>query len=231
MNQTWVNILPDHPYSGYLSLPPLGSGPGLILLQEIWGVNSHIQAIADSYAQAGFVVLAPDIFWRLTPRLNLEYDKKGSQKAFECLQTLDKTRAVEDTVQAIEFLKSHPQVNGKTGVIGFCLGGQLAYRSAAAGNVDAAICYYGGQIASHLDVADQLSCPVIFHHGTKDTHIPNGDVEQVKQTFANRSNAQFFDYETGHGFNCWGRPSMYDLNSAVLAQGRTLTFLAETLCI
>lgn len=231
MNQTWVNILPGHPYSGYLSLPPQGTGPGIILLQEIWGVNSHIQAVADSYAQAGFVVLAPDIFWRLTPRLNLEYDEKGSQKAFECLQALDTSLAVEDTVHAIEFLKSQPQVNGKIGVIGFCLGGQLAYRSAAASQVDAAVCYYGGQIASHLDVADRLSCPVIFHHGTKDTHILNSDVEQVKQAFIDHPNAQFFDYDAGHGFNCWGRPPMYDLPSAVLAQGRTLIFLAKTLCI
>lgn len=232
MTQQWITITPDQPFAGYLSSPPTGTGPGLVLLQEIWGVNEHIRAVADSYAQAGFVVFAPDVFWRLTPRLDLNYDDAGTQKAFECYQTLDADQAVSDVVTAIDFLKTRPEVNGKIGIIGYCLGGQLAYRSAAASaDISAAVCYYGGGIANYLDVAPQLKQAIMFHHGAHDEHISADDVAKIKATFAHHTHAQFFDYPAGHGFNCWGRSGMYHQPSAALAQGRSLAFLAEQLCI
>ncbi|MFM2484946.1 dienelactone hydrolase family protein [Celerinatantimonas yamalensis] len=232
MTQSWNNILSDQPFTGYLSLPPTGQGPALVLLQEIWGVNQHIRDVADSYAQAGFVVLAPDVFWRLTARLDLNYDEVGNQKAFECYQALDTDLAVHDIVTAINWLKLRPEVTGKIGIIGYCLGGQLAYRSAVASeHIDAAVCYYGGGIVNHLDIAEQLTQPVIFHHGERDEHISTDDIIKVKAAFAGRENAQFYDYpQAGHGFNCWGRPLMYHQPSAALAQGRSLVFLAQQLC-
>lgn len=218
-------------FSGYLSLPPTGSGPGLVLLQEIWGVNDHIQAVADQYAQAGFVVLAPDVFWRQAERPNLAYDEAGQQQAFKLYKTLNIEQASIDTTHAIEVLRQRPEVTGKVGIMGFCLGGLLSYRATAATSVAATVCYYGGGIAQHLNLAPQIKNPVMFHHGGQDDHIPSDDVNAIKNAFSHHPQTIFHDYPSGnHGFNCWGRPAMYHRPSAVQAQGHTLTFLATHLC-
>lgn len=230
MNHSWLPIYNEYPFSGYLALPPSGTGPGIVLLQEIWGVNDHIRTVAEQYAQAGFVVFAPDVFWRLTPRLSLNYDEQGNEKAFDCYGKVDFDQAVTDIVAAVDLLKARPEVTGKVAVMGYCMGGMLAYRVAAATEVDAAVCYYGGGIVKHLDEADKVTAPIIFHHGALDESIPPADVEQIKQAFTDHSNATFYDYpQAGHGFNCWGRPSMYHQPSAPLAQGRSLIFLADQL--
>ncbi|MFM2478018.1 dienelactone hydrolase family protein [Celerinatantimonas sp. MCCC 1A17872] len=232
MQKNWIKLQSDEDFNGYLSVPPTGKGPALVLIQEIWGVNQHIRSVADGYAQAGFVVLCPDVFFRLTPMLELNYDQAGTQKAFECNSKLDVDKAVEDLCVAVDVLKNRPEVTGKIGVIGYCLGGKLAYRTAAASSdIDAAVCYYGGGISNYLDEAKNLTQPVIFHHGEHDDHIPQSDVAKIKSAFTAHDNATFYDYpDAGHGFNCWGRPSMYHQPSAALAQGRSLEFLAEQLC-
>lgn len=233
MASEWIDIASEngHTFSGYLSLPPTGTGPGLVLIQEIWGVNEHIRAVADEYAKSGFVVLAPDVFWRLEEKLSLPYNDEGNKKAFECYGKVDLDLAATDMAKAVDKLKSLDQVDGKVGILGYCLGGLLSYRGAAASDVDAAVCFYGGGIAKYLDEAPKVDMPVLFHHGAQDEHIPEEDVNAVKNAFKGHPNATFFDYaNAGHGFNCWGRPSMYHRPSALLAQGRTLEFLAKELC-
>lgn len=231
MNAKWIDIpnVDKQGFSGYLTLPPTGTGPGIVIIQEIWGVNSHIRAVADQYAQDGFVVLAPDVFWRQQARTDLDYDEAGTAKAFELRQGVDDARAGADVAAAAEFLKSLPEVKGGVAAIGFCLGGQLAYRAAAAGSVDAAVAYYGGGISNSLELAEKISQPILFHHAELDHLIPADARESVKTAFAGHDNAVFFDYPgVDHGFNCTGRP-MYDQKAAVLAHGRTLEFLAEQL--
>ncbi len=231
MNAKWIDIpnVDKEGFSGYLRLPPTGNGPGIVLIQEIWGVNSHIRAVADQYAQDGFVVLAPDVFWRQQTRTDLEYDEAGTAKAYELRKSIDDARAGADVAAAAEFLKTLPEVKGGIAAIGFCLGGQLAYRAAAAGSVDAAVSYYGGGIHGALDLADNIDQPILFHHAEQDKLIPADARESVKAAFKGKDNARFYDYPgVDHGFNCTGRP-MYDQKAAVLAHGRTLEFLAEQL--
>ncbi|SEF64319.1 dienelactone hydrolase family protein [Marinobacterium lutimaris] len=231
MTAKWIDIsnVDKQGFSGYLALPPTGTGPGIVLVQEIWGVNKHIRAVADQYAKDGFVVLAPDVFWRQEPRVDLDYDEAGTTKAFALRQSIDDVRAGTDVAAAAEFLKSLPEVKGGVAAIGYCLGGQLAYRAAAAGSVDAAIAYYGGGIHGALDLAEKIKQPILFHHAELDKHITAEAVADIKAAFNGADNARFFDYPgVDHGFNCWGRP-MYDQKSAVLAHGRTLEFLAEQL--
>ncbi|MFZ4534842.1 dienelactone hydrolase family protein [Propionivibrio sp.] len=231
MNCLWIDIThaQGETFSGYLSLPPSGRGPGIVLVQEIWGVNEHIRAVADQYALDGYVVLAPDIFWRLERRVDLTYDPEGTAQARALLQKVDTAKAVADLSSAVDTLRKLPEVTGKVATLGFCLGGQLAYRTAATGKCDAAVAYYGGGIQQHLDVADQITQPILFHYAGQDAHIPQCAVADVKASFAGRTNAIFFDYPAAdHGFNCWGRP-MYNQNAAALAHGRTLVFLAEHL--
>jgi carboxymethylenebutenolidase len=216
-------------FDAYLSLPPTGRGPGLVIIQEIWGVNEHIKAVADQYAMDGYVVLAPDVFWRQEAKVNLKYNESDTQKAYQFMTNLDEAHAVADLVSTATALRARPEVSGKVGSIGFCMGGRLSYQLATSGAVDAAVCYYGGGIQNHLDKASAVKGPILFHYAGLDAHIPATAVAAVKHAFADRTNAQFHVYpDADHGFNCWGRP-MYQQRAAALAHGRTLVWLSEKL--
>lgn len=231
MNAHWIDIATarGERFSGYLSLPPTGRGPGIVMIQEIWGVNEHIRALADQYALDGYVVLAPDLFWRLAPRVDLGYDEAGSARAFELFRAVDTAQAAEDVADAVKMLRGRPEVTGKVGTLGYCLGGQMAFRAAALAQADAAVCYYGGGIASKLELAPRVSMPALFHHAELDSLIPQDAVAAIKAAFAGQSNAVFLDYPgVDHGFNCWGRPR-YDQKAAALAHGLTLEFLSQHL--
>lgn len=231
MTSKWIDIQAynGNTFSGYLALPPTGKGPGIVLVQEIWGVNHHIRQVAEQYALDGYVVLAPDVFWRLEPRVDLDYAQAGTQRAMSLLQSLDFAQAGTDVASAVDCLRSLPEVTGKIAVIGYCMGGQLAYRAAATGKPDAAVCYYGGGIQQNLELAEQIKQPILFHYAGQDQLIPAQAVADVKAALSGNSDARFFDYpDANHGFNCWGRP-MYDQKAAALARGRTLRFLSENL--
>jgi carboxymethylenebutenolidase len=213
-------------FQGYLALPPAGTGPALVLIQEIWGVNAHIRAVADAYALDGYVVLAPDVFWRQEPGVDLAYDDAGTQRAYQLMQNLDGPNAVKDLQAAAHVLRQRPETQGKVGVVGYCMGGRLAFELAATGAVDTAVCYYGGRIQERLEIAPSVQVPVLFHYAALDAHIPATAVDAVKQAFAGHSHAQFHIYEgVDHGFNCWGR-AMYSQRAAALAKGRTLEWLS-----
>lgn len=219
----------DQQFDAYLSLPPTGHGPGMVIIQEIWGVNEHIKAVADQYAMDGYVVLAPDVFWRQEANVDLQYNETDTPKAFQLMTNLDEAHAVADLVSTANALRARPEVTGKVGSIGFCMGGRLSYQLAASGAVDAAVCYYGGGIQNHLDKAPAVKCPILFHYAALDGYIPATAVADVKKAFAGQTNAQFHVYEgVDHGFNCWGRP-MYQQRVAALARGRTLVWLSEQL--
>lgn len=216
-------------FDGYLSLPPAGRGPGLVIIQEIWGVNAHIRAVADQYAMDGYVVIAPDIFWRQEPNVDLTYDEAGNKKAFQLMRGMYLPDAVADVVATAKAVRSRPEVTGKVGAVGYCMGGRLAYHLAASGTLDTAVCYYGGGIQNDLDLAPSIKVPVLFHYGALDAHIPATAVDAVKKAFDGRPNAQFHVYEDAdHGFNCWGRP-MYNQRASARAHGRTLEWLSTHL--
>ncbi len=231
MNSTWIPISSHDgkSFDVYLSLPPKGRGPGLVVIQEIWGVNEHIRAVADQYAMDGYVVMAPDIFWRQKPRVDLRYDEPGTAEAYKLMQALDGPNAVSDLGSTVKALRGLDEMTGKVGVLGYCMGGRLAYQAAASAGVDAAVCFYGGGIQNHLALAESIEVPILFHYGALDTHIPSEAVAAVKQAFAGHANARIEVYEgADHGFNCWGRP-MYNQRAAATARGRSLEWLARFL--
>lgn len=216
-------------FDGYLSLPPTGRGPGLVIIQEIWGVNAHIRAVADQYAMDGYVVIAPDIFWRQEANVDLTYDEAGTKKAFQLMQGMNVADAVDDLGATVQTLRSRPEVTGKVGAVGYCMRGRLAYHLSASSAIETAVCYYGGGIQNDLDLAASISVPVLFHYGALDTHIPATAVDTVRAAFKGHPNAQFHVYaDADHGFNCWGRP-MYNQRASALAHGRTLEWLSTHL--
>ncbi|MCC5809825.1 MAG: dienelactone hydrolase family protein [Ectothiorhodospiraceae bacterium] len=222
----WIDIpLGDGvDYQGYLALPPAGTGPGILLIQEIFGVNHHIRAIAEQYAMDGYVVLAPDVFWKQEPRVELGYEGADMEKAFSLMQAADFPQSLTDLAAAAEALRQRPECNGTIASIGYCMGGILSYLCATQGSVDRAVSFYPGGIARHLDKADNLNVPVQFHLGAEDHLIPPDQIEQVKSAFASRPESEVHVYDAGHGFNCWARGA-YVRHAAALSRGRVLTFL------
>ncbi len=223
----WIDI--KDAGSAYLALPPGGRGPGLLLLQEIFGVNAHIRSVAEQYALAGFVVLAPDVFWRDAPRIELGYEGQQRQRGIALAGTLKPETLVADLRAWVAALRARPESAArKLGAIGYCLGGRLAYLAAAHAGVDAAVAYYGGGIHQQLALVPAIGCPMQFHYAGQDDNIPPAAVQAVREAFADKP-AQVLEYPgTQHGFNCWARAS-YDAPAAALALGRSLQFLAQTL--
>ncbi|MCW5661868.1 MAG: dienelactone hydrolase family protein [Burkholderiaceae bacterium] len=214
-------------FDAYLATPPAGKGPGLVLFQEIFGVNDHIRTVAEQYALDGFVVLAPDIFWRSERRVDLGYEGADRQRGIQLAGQLKGAELGLDMVATVTALRSRLEVNGgQVGAIGYCMGGRLAFLAAATAGVDAAVAYYGGGIHDQLDKAAGIKCPVQFHYAERDDHIPMSAVDKVRSAMQGKPADVHVYPGAMHGFNCWARGS-YHAPSAALAHGRSLQFLAQ----
>lgn len=230
-NSQWIDITTeDGTFGAYLSLPRGGKGPGIVLLQEIFGVNQHIRNVADQYAADGYVVIAPDLFWRDGARIELTYDEAGWKRAVELMNSLDFDKAQTDIAATVKALRAHEGTAGqKIASIGYCMGGLLSYRTAADGLVDTAVAYYGGGIQNGLDRADEIKVPVLMHFGSADSHIPKEAVKAIAERFEGVESVEIHVYQGAeHGFNCNHRDS-YHQRAAAEAHGHTLVFLSEQL--
>jgi len=201
---------------------PQGSPKGaVVVIQEIFGVNDHIREVADGFAADGYYAIAPQIFDRVEPDLELDYGEADLGRGVEvAFRKLDHNAALQDVQAAIDAVSVH----GKVAVVGYCFGGLLSWRAACrADGLAAAVVYYGGGVAGEAEA--QPRCPVMMHFGEKDAHIPLADVAKIE---AAQPEAQIFVYPADHGFNCDHRAS-YDADAAALAKQRTLEFFAEHL--
>ena len=208
-------------FAAYEAMPDGQPRAGLVVIQEVFGVNSHIREVADGYAGEGYAVVAPQIFDRVEPDIELGYTEadmgRGIELAFQQLQ-------MPNTLADLQAAVDHASQHGKVGVVGYCFGGLLTWLSACElERVAAASCYYGGGIAGEAGRA--AKCPVIMHFGELDAHIPMSDVDKVREA---QPDVPVHVYDADHGFNCDHRGS-YDAPSAALARQRTLAFLAENL--
>ena len=197
---------------------PAGNKPrgGLLLIQEIFGVNSHIRGVADGFATEGYAVMAPALFDRGSPKFEVGYTPEDIAAGREMRAKVGWDEAVLDMAATVEALKPH----GKVGAVGYCWGGSLAWLTATRIGMAASVCYYGGQIA--MFKGESPKNPVMMHFGEKDHGIPLTDVEAIR---AAHPTAQVFTYPAGHGFNCDQRGD-FDSASSALARQRTVTFLA-----
>jgi carboxymethylenebutenolidase len=150
-------------FNAYVARPAQGSGPGLVLLQEIFGINDYMKSMADRFAEEGYVVLVPDLFWRVKPGVVLGYGEADMKEALGYLQRFDIDRAVDDIAATIAALRALPEQAGKVGAVGYCLGGKLALLSAARTDVDCAVSYYGVGLEAYLDEVPAIRCPMVFH--------------------------------------------------------------------
>ncbi len=210
-----------HEVEAYVAKPEGESIAGLVVVQEIFGINPHIRSVADGYAKDGFLAVAPALFDRYERGVELGYEGEDMQKARSFANRLDIDAALRDTAAALDYVRG--QTGKKCGVIGYCFGGTVSWLAATRLNVDVAVGYYGGRIA--MFAAEQPQAPVMLHFGKEDQHIPKEEVDTVA---AAHPEVEIYWYDAGHGFNCDMRAS-YDAPSAKLARERSLAFLKKHL--
>ena len=215
----------DGSFSAYLATAAGMPAGSVVVIQEIFGVNSHIRSVCDRLAAAGFNALAPDLFHRSEAGVQLGYGEADFGRGFELMKALDHAKALSDIDACIADLRAH---GGKVAVLGFCMGGLLSFRSAANLKPDAAVAYYGGGIVNFVGEAASIACPIQLHFGEKDHFIPLTDVDKIRAAIAGLKESELYVYPADHGFNCDQRGS-YDASAAQLAWQRSVDFLRRHL--
>jgi len=214
-----------HVFPAYVAAPAGTPKGAVVVLQEIFGVNSHIRSVADGYAAQGYLAVAPATFNRVKPGVELGYTEADMGEGFgykTAVEALPAPGVLQDIQAAID----HAASAGKVGIVGYCWGGLLVWRSAAAlTGLSAAVAYYGGGVTTADEVARQPKVPVLAHFGDKDHWIP---LESVEVFRAAHPEVQVHVYAANHGFNCDQRGS-YDEAAANTARERTLAFFAQHL--
>jgi carboxymethylenebutenolidase len=200
------------------------------VLHEIFGVNDYVTGACRRLAELGYVALAPDLFWRTAPGLALGHDEDGLAQAMENVTSFDAEAAVGDAAAALDHLRSLPEVRGGAGVLGFCLGGTLAYLVAAAAEPDAAVSYYGSGVPGALDQADRITCPLLVHFGGDDPYISRDQVDAARAALADRPGVTFVIHGgAGHAFDNSLAPAFHQPEAAEVAWRQTADFLARAL--
>jgi carboxymethylenebutenolidase len=216
-------------FEGYLALPASGYGPGIVVLQEIFGVNAYMRSVADWYAAHGFVAVCPDLFWRMEPGVQLTDKGDDWNKAIDFYDQIDEDKAVEDSAAAVAFLRHNSACNGRVGVVGFCMGGNLAYLLSTRFKPDCAVGYYGVSIEKTLDEAQHLTTPLLLHIAELDEFCPPEAQTQIHDALDRNPLVTIHDYAgMDHAF---ARPDGEHFNAAnaELANLRSLEFFVTHL--
>lgn len=221
---------PDGSFSGYLSKPESGAGPkpGIVVIQEIFGVNQVMRDLTDWYASQGYVALCPDLFWRIEPGIDItDKTEEEWKQAFDLFGKFDVEKGTADIAATIDTLR--PMTSGKVGAVGYCLGGQLAYLTACHTSSDASVGYYGVNIQNRLDDAKGIKTPLMLHVAGKDEFVPPEAQEQIVSGL--RDNAQVTIHRYPDMDHAFARPggAHYDKKTADEANDRTIKFFQRHL--
>lgn len=220
----------DGSFGGYLAKPAAGKGPGLVVIQEIFGVNQVMREICDMYASQGFFALCPDLFWRQEPGIQLtDQTKEGWDRAFQLYQGFDVDAGIKDIAATIDFLRHVEGCSGKVGAVGYCLGGLLAFLTICRTDADAAVGYYGVGIETRLDEARNISKPLMLHVAQKDQFVPPEAQRKLHEALDNHPRVTIHDYpDQDHAFARMGGEH-YDRQAAETANRRTIEFFKQNL--
>ena len=209
----------------YVAEPKGQAKGGIVVIQEIFGVNSHIRSVADGYAAEGYLAVAPATFHRVQQGVELGYSEDDMKNGFG-LKTAVEALPAPGVLQDLQAAVDYASKAGKVGIVGYCWGGLLSWRSACTlDGLSAAVCYYGGGMTTPDESARQPKVPVLAHFGDQDHWIPLDSVEAFRKA---HPDVEVHVYKANHGFNCDQRGS-YDEPSAKLARERTVAFFARHL--
>ncbi|MEM8985766.1 MAG: dienelactone hydrolase family protein [Pseudomonadota bacterium] len=216
--------------NAFLAVPDGGRGKPIVMLQEIFGVNDAMKAKAEMFAAQGFVVLAPDLFWRLEPGVDLGYDDESRKKAFGHMQAFDFPAGLRDIKAAFKALAGRPEAEGAPAYVGYCLGGKLAVVAGAmTEGVAAVVSFYGVKLDENIEQMQSMTCPLVLHFGTNDSHIPVEVSSQINDALADSSHAAVYIYDGAqHGFFNKVREDVYDASASAHAMERTLQALRSS---
>ncbi len=207
--------------SAYVGEPTGPTAGAVVIVQEIFGVNSHIRRVVDDFAANGFLAIAPALFDRVEKGVELDYSPESIEAGIAITAKIRYDPALKDVAAAMAW--ADRRLPGRVGVVGYCFGGTLAWLAATRLHPQAAVCYYGGQIGQFLE--ESPGAPVLFHFGEQDSGIPLTIVDAIR---AHVPRSSVHVYPAGHGFNCDARSS-FDPASAQLARTRTFDFLSSHL--
>jgi carboxymethylenebutenolidase len=235
MEQHWIEIAAGHGhrFTGHVARPAQPGAPGLVLLHDRFGIDEHVRALARRYAEEGYLVVVPDLYSRLAAADAPEARGAGGppgiapEQAAACERRLDTALAIDDINATLEAVRNLPEHAGKVGVLGYGLGGKLAFLTAARTDVDCAVAYSGPGFETHLSEARAVRCPLALHvacrHDTDATRVR----PQIAAAFAYQQGVVVYTYGTGERFNVPG--PAYDHNAASLAYSRSLALLKKTM--
>ncbi|HET8729301.1 MAG TPA: dienelactone hydrolase family protein [Alphaproteobacteria bacterium] len=230
MSKVTVQAADGGRFSAYLASPEPGTGPAVVVIQEIFGVNQVMRDICDGLAAQGYFAICPDLFWRqeegvdITDKTKAEWDK-----AFALMSGFDVDRGVEDLKATLAHIRQHKGVTGKAGAIGFCLGGKLAYLMATRSDADCSVGYYGVGIQDLLDEAGNIKNPLMLHIAEKDRFVPPEAQARIKEKLRGSPQVTLHSYpDVDHAFAREGGEH-YDAAAARMANDRTAAFLRENL--
>jgi len=225
---------PDGTFSAYVAVPknlaPGKKAPGILVIQEIFGVNQVMRDISDGFAAQGYVALCPDLFWRQQPGIQIT-DKTEAEwkRAFELYQGFNEAKGVQDLIASLDHLRKLPNCSGKAGSVGYCLGGRLAYLMATRSNADANVGYYGVGIENALNEASAITKPLLLHIAAEDQFVPKDAQAKIKEALARNSAVTIHVYPgCDHAFARVGG-AHWNADAAKRANDRTAAFFAKHL--
>jgi carboxymethylenebutenolidase len=220
----------DGDFSGYLASPGASRGPGIVIIQEIFGVNPVMRDVADGMASRGYFALVPDLFWRLEPKVELTDKTEADwKKALNLMSRFDVDKGVNDIQASIDQLRGTPGCSGRVGALGYCLGGQLAYLTAARTNCDASVGYYGVNIQNRLEEAGKIKHPLMLHIAEADEYVPPEAQAKIETGLNNNSHITLYRYPLMHHAFARVGGAHYDKAMADHANIRSATFFHQHL--
>lgn len=225
-----VNSLEGQSFGAYCAMPPGGSGPGLVVIQEIFGINAGMRQLCDFFASKGYIAVCPDLFWRQQPGVQLTDQTQAEwDKAFALFNGFDVEAGVRDLLSTLAHVRAIPGCTGKVGAIGYCLGGKMAFLMASRSDVDATVGYYGVGLENLLDEVLDVRMPLLLHMAALDKFVPETTRAKILKSTSKNPVITAHTYEgADHAF---ARPNgqTYNEAAAKLAETRTLAFFEENL--
>ena len=230
MTEITINARDGGSFMAYKATPPAGTGPGLVVIQEIFGVNQVMRDLTDWYASQGFVALCPDIFWRIEPGIQLtDQTEEEWEKAFELFGKFDLNKGTDDLIATLEHLRGLDECTGTAGSVGYCLGGRLAYLMACRSDAEANVGYYGVGIPDNLDEAKNITSPLLLHVAEEDGFVDKDQQKAMHEALDDHPKVTLIDYPgRDHAFARKGGEHYHEAD-AKAANERTLNFFKEHL--